>query len=99
MTKIGARQDQHLRFTVLALISNALLWGQAQSMQDGRLLLVIPYFAGFLLGWTVHPAFVARRDKWSKSAYERGTLRILRAITYGASTAVLARIIWMASSK
>ncbi len=83
----------HTRLVVFAVMFNLMLWSQVRFTNDWPLVIVLPYALGFLTGWVINPFFRPKRDQWAKSAYNRLSIRVLRAMMIGGLFGTLAQIL------
>jgi hypothetical protein len=85
--------NPHTRLVVFAVIFNLMLWSQVRLTNHWPLVIVLPYAIGFITGWVINPFFRPRRDQWAKSAYNRLSIRVLRAMMIGGLFGLLALIV------
>jgi hypothetical protein len=95
---MAKRVDPHTRLFVFALIFNALTWSAIHE-NGWSAIALISYVAGFSIGWTIHPFFIPKRDQWTKSAYDRLSVRLLRSLMVAGLTAFFILTLWMALDK
>jgi|GEM_PF-6478791 len=80
------------RLMIWAVIFNFSLYVQLRHGGKGDFLLLIPYIAGLVLGWIIHPLFRPRRDLWARSPYDRSSMRLLRSLMMGGLLAFCTQI-------
>jgi hypothetical protein len=92
------RTDPNPRLFTLALIGNAMSWSQMH--EPGWWVVAGPSYAlGFVVGWVVHPFFIPKRDQWTKSGYDRLSVRILRSLMVAGMLSFISYTAWKVLSK